>query len=166
MLQSCAEAKSDTFWRATEQSNLADRMEDCSINQSAVVWVWKPNFGNFCCGQPFERQVWLSSGPRKCLRFSYCAWLSNWLVEQSSILSAKFDSVQWPTEMFNFSYCAWLWNWLWSTLLITELLDYNKGLFFTFCQRKETIVCICEMIWAGSRVIPHGSFSFSHSMWL
>ena len=35
--QSCAVAKSEHFWRATGQSNLADRMEDCSIRQSAVV---------------------------------------------------------------------------------------------------------------------------------
>ena len=35
--QSCAVAKSDKFWRATGQLNLADRMEDCSIGQSAVV---------------------------------------------------------------------------------------------------------------------------------
>ena len=35
--QSCAVAKSEKFWRATGQSNLADTMEDCSIGQSAVV---------------------------------------------------------------------------------------------------------------------------------
>ena len=23
--------------------------KDCSIDWSAVVWVWKPNFGSFCC---------------------------------------------------------------------------------------------------------------------
>ena len=28
-------------------------MEDCSIGRSAVVWLQKPNFGSFCCGQPF-----------------------------------------------------------------------------------------------------------------
>ena len=35
--QSCAVAKSENFWRATGQSNLANRMEDCSTGQSAVV---------------------------------------------------------------------------------------------------------------------------------
>ena len=46
--QSCAVAKREQFWRATGQSNLADRMENCSIGQSAVVWVRKPHFGSFC----------------------------------------------------------------------------------------------------------------------
>ena len=50
--QSCTVAKSDKFWRAIGQSNLADRMEDRSTGQSAVVWVQKPNFWRFCCGQP------------------------------------------------------------------------------------------------------------------
>ena len=67
-------------WRATGQSNLADRMEDCSTGQSAVVWVRKTNFGSFCCSQPFVRQVWLSSGPPELSTFSYCAWLWNWLI--------------------------------------------------------------------------------------
>ena len=75
----------------TGQSNLADRMEDWSIGQSVVVWVRKPNFWSFCCDQPFVCQVWLSSGPPEFFTSSYCAWLWNWLVEQSSILSAKFD---------------------------------------------------------------------------
>ena len=35
--ESCAVAKSESFWRATGQSNLADRMEDCFIGKSAVV---------------------------------------------------------------------------------------------------------------------------------
>ena len=39
--QSCAVAKSKIFWRATGQSNLADRMEDCSTGQSAVMRVGK-----------------------------------------------------------------------------------------------------------------------------
>ena len=41
-------AKSSKFWFATEQSNLADKMEDYSSGCSAVVSVWKPNFGNVC----------------------------------------------------------------------------------------------------------------------
>ena len=45
-------------------------MEDCSIGQSAVVWIRKPNFGSFCCGQPFICQVWRSSGPPELFTFS------------------------------------------------------------------------------------------------
>ena len=39
-LQSCTVAKrnkKEAIWQATGQSNLANRMEDCSSNQSAVV---------------------------------------------------------------------------------------------------------------------------------
>ena len=61
--QSCAVANSEIF---------------CSIGQSAVVWVRKPNFGSFCCDQPFVCQ--LSSGPPGFFTFSYCAWLWNWLI--------------------------------------------------------------------------------------
>ena len=35
--QSRTTAKSEKVWWGTVQSNLADRMEDCSIGQSAVV---------------------------------------------------------------------------------------------------------------------------------
>ena len=49
---SCAVGESENLRRTTGQSNLVDRMEDCSISQSAVMWVWKPNFGSFSCGQP------------------------------------------------------------------------------------------------------------------
>ena len=69
--QSCAVAKSDKFWRATGQSNLADRMEDCPIGQSAAMWVRKQNFLRFCCGQPLVCQVWLSNGPPEFVTFSY-----------------------------------------------------------------------------------------------
>ena len=75
--QSCTVDKSRKFWQATGQSNLAYWMEDCSIGWSAVVWVRKPNFGSFCCGQPFVDQVWLSGGPPEFLTFSYCTWLRN-----------------------------------------------------------------------------------------
>ena len=69
--QSCAAyikssvAKSEKFWWATGQSNLADKKEDCSIGQSAIAWVRKPNFDSFSCGQPFICQVWMSSCPPK-----------------------------------------------------------------------------------------------------
>ena len=46
----------------------------------AVVWVRKPNFGSFCCSQPFVCQVWLSSGPSEFFTFSYCASLWYWLI--------------------------------------------------------------------------------------
>ena len=51
--QSRTVTESEKFWQATGQSNLADRMEDCFIGHSAVMWVQKPNFGS---------QVWISSG--------------------------------------------------------------------------------------------------------
>ena len=53
--QSCAVATSEKFWRATGQSNLADRMEDCSTGQNAVVR--NPNIGSFCYSQPFVPQA-------------------------------------------------------------------------------------------------------------
>ena len=56
----CAVAKRENFWRATGQSNLADRMEDFFTGQNAAEWRRKPNFGIFGCGQPFECQIWLS----------------------------------------------------------------------------------------------------------
>ena len=37
-------SKSEKFWQATGQSNLAERMEDCSTGQSEVVWERKQNF--------------------------------------------------------------------------------------------------------------------------
>ena len=75
--QSCAVVKSEQFWRATGQSNLADRMEDCCTGERAVVWVqkhWKlllqpavrTSSMNLCCG------------PTEFLTYSYCAWLWNW----------------------------------------------------------------------------------------
>ena len=50
--EACAVAKSEKFWRAIKQSNLADRMEDCSTGQSAFVWVEKTNFGSFFVVRP------------------------------------------------------------------------------------------------------------------
>ena len=88
-------AERNKFWRATGQSNLADRMEDCFIDQSAVVWVWKPKFESFC----------YRSLVRMRRRIA--------VVWQSLI-------VQWPTKIATFSYCACLWNWL---LLVKESLD-------------------------------------------
>ena len=44
--QSCTVAKSNKFWQVTGQSNLTDRIEDCSTGQSAVVWVQKNKLWN------------------------------------------------------------------------------------------------------------------------
>ena len=106
--QSCAVAKSRNFWRAKTQSNLTDRMEDCSICQSAVVWVRKPNFGSLCCGQPFVCQVWLSSGRLEFVTFSY--WLWDWLIERKfwTILNSTlpFDSNE--TQLHFIGYTVYL----------------------------------------------------------
>ena len=47
--------------------NLANRMEDCSIGEWAVVRVRKPNFGSFCCDQTFVCQV--QSGSARIFHF-------------------------------------------------------------------------------------------------
>ena len=52
--QSCAVAINRKFWQATGQSNLAGKMEDCSIGQTAVLRDQKQNFGRFCCSQLFD----------------------------------------------------------------------------------------------------------------
>ena len=78
--QSCAVAKIDKFWPVTGQSNSAERIEDCSTGKTVVVWVRKPNFESYYCGQSLVCQVWLSSGPPQFFPFSYCAWLGNWLI--------------------------------------------------------------------------------------
>ena len=59
-------------------------MEDCSIGQSAVVWVRKPNFGSFCCGQPFVGQSLIVQWPARIVHFNYCAWLWNWSIMLST----------------------------------------------------------------------------------
>ena len=48
--QSCAVAKRQISWRATGQSNLADRTwQTAPLAKMAFVWLRKPNFGSFCC---------------------------------------------------------------------------------------------------------------------
>ena len=77
--------QTNKLWRTTGQSYLTDRMEDCSIDQSAVVWVQKPNFGSSCCGQSLVCRVWLSSSSPEFFYFSifnHCAWFWNWLIGQ------------------------------------------------------------------------------------
>ena len=51
-----------------------------ALTTEEPMWLWKPSFGSFCCGQPFVCQVWLSSGPPGSFTFSDCAWLWNWLI--------------------------------------------------------------------------------------
>ena len=89
--QSCAVAKSEKFWGATGQSNLTDRMEHCSTGHSAVVRVWKLNFGSFCYGQLFVYQLWFSSGPPEFFTFAtahdYCtdSWTDIAISEDTSL---------------------------------------------------------------------------------
>ena len=45
--QSCAVTKSEKFWQATGQLNLADRMKNCSTGQIAVVCVRKQTLEDF-----------------------------------------------------------------------------------------------------------------------
>ena len=67
------------------------------------------------CGTVFHCvcQVWFSSCSPELFTFSYCAWLWNWLVEQSSIVSVKFD---FPVARQNFS-------------LLATAHDFETGLF-------------------------------------
>ena len=102
--QSCAVAKSDKFWRATGQSNLADRMEDCPIGQSAAMWVRKQNFLRFCCGQPLVCQVWLSNGPPEFVTFSYSLPVSLLLclfLSLSVCLSVCLSGKNWAYRSFH-----------------------------------------------------------------
>ena len=62
------------------QSDLADRMEDSFIGQNVVVWVWRPNYGSFCCSQLFVHQVWLSTGLPEVFTPSCWVWLWIWLI--------------------------------------------------------------------------------------
>ena len=86
-----AVTKNKKFWQATGQLNLAYKR----LAETKACKVWFPYSHNctLTSGAVFHSvcQVWLFSGPPEFFTFSYCAWLWNWLVEQSSILSAKFD---------------------------------------------------------------------------
>ena len=74
VLQSCAVAKSDKLWWATGQSNLTDRMEDCSIGMPKCMKtkLWKLLLRSTVC-MPSLIVQWFT--------FSYCAWLWNWLMK-------------------------------------------------------------------------------------
>ena len=75
--QACTVAKSGKFRWATGQSNLANRMEDCSIGQRAVVSTRKLKCVRFCCSQLFVCLVWLSNGLPELFTFSDCTWLTD-----------------------------------------------------------------------------------------
>ena len=73
--QSCAVAKSETFWRATGQSNLADKR--LAATKASKVWFSYSHNCTLASGAVFHSvcQVWLSSGLPEFFTFSYCAWL-------------------------------------------------------------------------------------------
>ena len=77
--QSCAVAKSEQFWLATEQSNFAyRRLAASKVGPkfsfcTHVNALWPLDQFSILC------QIWLSSGPPEFLTFSYCPWLWNWL---------------------------------------------------------------------------------------
>ena len=59
-------AQSEIFWRATGQSNLAGRMEDCSSGQSAVVCEHEnQTLEAFAAASQFVCQFELSSRARQ-----------------------------------------------------------------------------------------------------
>ena len=101
--QSCTVAKSEQFWQVSGQSNLADRKEDCSNGESAVVWVRKLNLGSFCCSQPFVCQVWLCCGLPEFLTFSYWAWLWNWCFVLLLVYTSSASRVMSPNGLWIFN---------------------------------------------------------------
>ena len=78
--QLCAVATSEKFWRATGQSNLADKW--LAATKASKVWFSYSHNCTLANGAVFHSvcQVWLSSDPPECFTFSYCAWLWNWFI--------------------------------------------------------------------------------------
>ena len=72
--QSCAVAKSEKFWRATGQINLA-------YKRLANVWFSYSHNCTSASGAGFHSlsEVWVSSGPPEFFNFIYYAWLWNCL---------------------------------------------------------------------------------------
>ena len=160
--QSCAVAKSKTLWRATGQSNLADRMlhwPKCS------VWVQiKKDFESFCCGQTFVCQVWLSSGP-------YTSILATAHDCETGSLQIFVPSESWSTmhyDTFSTNQVHW-WCYPWSKSLMfpsinkVSLLPENITSTTTasgppncvqtqrLCGRSlEHPTCLLRMNWFGS----------------
>ena len=158
---------------ATVQSNLADRMEDSSIGQSAVVWVWKPNFGKFRCSQPFVCQVWLSSDWPEVFTFSYCAWLWKWLIKGPVHFIEEFFSslekqsgLQENTNSIVLEVLLHEWNYRLTDWLANREIDmyctFSVSLFLSVCLS----VCLC---WSSGFFLSFLAFfllgkSF-HSVW-
>ena len=72
-------AKSESFWRAAGQSNLADKQ--LATTKASKVWFSCSHNCTLANGAVFHFvcHVWLSSGPPEYFTFSYCAWLWNGL---------------------------------------------------------------------------------------
>ena len=96
---------SQVFWRATRQSNLADRMEDSFIGRNAVLQLCE-----------YENQT-------------LEAFVPGTICMQSLIVQLPLP------ELFIFSYCAWLWNCLrvWAisypepSNFLQRMFDENEG---------------------------------------
>ena len=75
LIGACAGAKSEKFWWATGQSNLAYKR----LTATKTLVSYSHNF-TLASGAVFNYvcQVWLSSGRR--LAFTCCAWLWDWLI--------------------------------------------------------------------------------------
>ena len=93
------------------------------LQQKLLKFLFYSHNCTLACGAVFHSvcQVWLSSGPPEFFSLSYCAWLWNWPVEQSSILSAKFDC---PVAHQTFS--------LWLLHMIVKLA--SGAVFHSVCQ--------------------------------
>ena len=82
-----------TLWLMKRQFSILSAKFDCPVMYAINFHFWLLRIVKLTYGAVFHSvcQVWLSSGPPEFLTFSYYPWLWNWLVEQSSILSAKLD---------------------------------------------------------------------------
>ena len=116
-------------------------MEDCSIGQSAVVWVRKPNFGSFFCGEPFVCQVRMSSDPSELFIVSYCAWLWNWLIFSSEM--TKTPSPPRPAAKVSWSWTSFRNGW---TNNLGTLNRWKKTI-----PRAETVSSAPRQTWPARR---------------
>ena len=108
--QSCA-AKSDKFWQATGQSNLPDKMEDCSIGhwtiklarQNGRLLHWpkssclstKTKLWKLLLWQAFM-PIWLSSGLPEFLTFIMIVKLAYTRIGDKNFL---FYNISWLTKL-------------------------------------------------------------------
>ena len=95
-------------------------MEDCSIGHCAVVWVRKPNFGSFCCGQPFVSLI--VQWPARHFHFHCCESWWNWPITGNQILF-------WRRKRFRGYLGTILWQ---NSEIIQELPVYQP----TYCTLK------------------------------